>query len=165
MSKPGERVVERSPATLEPALSKQPQAALQLALPTAFLGAGYLVAYVLLDWISFIEPYRPFGITPWNPNTGLSITVILLFGRRMIPFQFIAPVLGDLVVLRQIPLPLNIELASAVLIGGVYGSAALLLMHPKLRFHRALQSTRDLFPLAAVTVVSAAMVAAGYVGL
>src|SRR5215471_18579035 len=50
MSKPGERVVERSPATVEPALLKQPQVALlqrALALPTAFLGPGYLAAYVL----------------------------------------------------------------------------------------------------------------------
>src|SRR5262249_49809019 len=100
-----------------------------------------------------------------DPSAGLSIVVVLLFGRRMIPFLFIAPLLGDLVVLQRIPLPLSIELICAGLIGGVYGAAALLLAHPKLRFDRALPSTRHLFSLTTVTVVGAAVVATGYVQL
>jgi signal transduction histidine kinase len=119
---------------------------------------------VLLDWISYIEPYGPFAITPWNPNTGVSVAVVLLLGKRMIPFVFIAPLLADLVV-RQLPLPLNVELASAVLIGGVYTAAVLFLLHPRLKFDAALQSMRDLLLLAAASVVSAAVVASGYVAL
>jgi hypothetical protein len=38
----------------------------------AIVGLSYVVAYVTLDWVSFIEPYAHFDITPWNPNTGLS---------------------------------------------------------------------------------------------
>jgi signal transduction histidine kinase len=135
-----------------------------LVLPTILLGSGYLIIYVLLDWISFFEPYAQFAITPWNPNTAASFTLILMFGRRMIPFLFIAPVLGDLVV-RQLPLPLVIEMSSAVVIGGVYATAGLLLLHPKLGFDRGLSSMRDLLILIVVTVVSAALVALGYVGL
>src|SRR5262249_18212983 len=82
----------------------------------------------------------------------------------MIPFLFIAPLLGDLVV-RQLPLPLVLEMSSAVVIGGVYAAAGLLLLHPKLGFDRGLSSMRDLLILIVVTVVSAALVAAGYVGL
>jgi hypothetical protein len=70
------------------------------ALPTVLLGSGYLIIYVLLDWISYVEPYAQFAITPWNPNTGASIALILMFGRRMMPFLFIAPFLADFV-LRQ----------------------------------------------------------------
>ena len=164
MNETGQAMVEHSHTMAEP---RPPDMAArgERAVPTALLGVAYLAVFVALDWISFIEPYGPFAITPWNPNTGVSIAVVLMFGRRMIPFMFIAPLLGDLVVFRQLPVPLTVELASAVLIGGVYGAAMLLLLHPKLRFDRALQSTRDLFPLAAVTVVSAAVVAAGYVGL
>ena len=168
MSDSGQPMVDHGYMAVEPVPSRQPHNAAdrrELALPTAVLGSGYLAVYVFLDWITFIEPYGPFAITPWNPNTGVSIVVVLVFGRRMIPFLFIAPLLGDLVVLRQLLLPLTVELASAVLIGGVYGAAMLLLLHPKLRFDRALQSTHDLFPLAAVTVMSAALVAVGYVGL
>lgn len=52
----------------------------------AIVGLVYLAAYVALDWVSFIEPYTPIGITPWNPNTGLSFVLILVFGEQMIPF-------------------------------------------------------------------------------
>ena len=134
------------------------------AAPIAVLGSAYLAVYVLLDWISFIEPYGPFAITPWNPNTGLSIAVVLMFGRRMIPFMFIAPLLGDLAV-RQFPLPLTLEFATALLIGGVYGAAMLVLLHPTLHFDRMLQSMSDLVLLSFTTVVSAAVVAASYVGM
>jgi signal transduction histidine kinase len=134
------------------------------ALPTVLLGSGYLIIYVLLDAISFIEPYAQFAITPWNPNTGASIALILMFGRRMIPFLFFAPLLSDLVV-RQWPLPLSIEMSSTVVIGGVYALAGLLLLHPKLGFDRGLSSMRDVLILIVVTAVSAGLVAAGYVGL
>ena len=58
------------------------------ALPRAAIGLGYLGCYILLDLVSFVHPYTPFGITPWNPATGLSLSMILLFGRQMIPFLF-----------------------------------------------------------------------------
>ncbi|HWN50661.1 MAG TPA: hypothetical protein VNO18_12720, partial [Xanthobacteraceae bacterium] len=134
------------------------------AVQTVLLGAAYLAAYVLLDWIGFIEPDTPYANYSWNPNTGASIAVAVMFGRRMIPFMFIAPLLSDLVV-RQFPFPLPFELASAALIGGVYGAAALFLLHPKQRFDRTLQSMSSLFLLTVTTVVSAAPVAAGYVGI
>src|SRR5882724_9643914 len=86
------------------------------SLPLAVLGLGYLVGYVLLDWISFIEPYTPFGITPWNPGTGLSFALVLLFGQRMIPFLFVSPLCSDLVYLH-LPVPWAVELLSTVLIG------------------------------------------------
>jgi two-component system sensor kinase FixL len=134
------------------------------AVQTVLLGAAYLVVYVWLDWISFIEPDTPYANYSWNPNTGASIAVAMMFGRRMIPFMFIAPLFSDLVV-RQFPFPLPFELASAALIGGIYGAAALFLLHPKQRFDRTLQSMSSLFLLTVTTVVSAAPVAAGYVGI
>src|SRR5688500_18370111 len=36
------------------------------------IALGYLAGYVLLDWLSYVHPFAPFGITPWNPSTGLS---------------------------------------------------------------------------------------------
>jgi hypothetical protein len=63
----------------------------------AIVGVSYVAAYVALDWVSFIEPYASFNITPWNPNTGLSFILILVFGQRMIPFLFISPFLADLI--------------------------------------------------------------------
>ena len=130
----------------------------------AIVGLTYVVAYVALDWVSFIEPYAPFGITPWNPNTGLSFVLIMAFGRRMLPLLFVALFLADLVN-RQIALPWTVEIASVALIGGVYSVALVLLERASLRFDPALSSMRDLIRLMLVAIVSASLVASGYVGL
>jgi signal transduction histidine kinase len=153
-----ERIIE--PVLLMRSNESAPRRAI---LSTAFLGITYLAVFVLLDWIGNVEPYAPFASTPWNPGTGVSIALILMFGPRMIPFLFIAPLLVDLAA-RQLPLPPMIEFWRAFLIAGVYAAAGLLLLHPRLRFDRALQSLRDLLLLLIVTALGAAVVAAGYVG-
>jgi integral membrane sensor domain MASE1 len=56
-------------------------------------------------------------------------------------------------------------MSSTIVIGGVYAAAGLLLLHPKLGFDRALSSMGDVVILIVVTLVSAALVAAEYVGL
>ena len=135
-----------------------------LSLPIAIPGIAYLVGYVLLDWVSFIEPYAPFGITPWNPGTGLSFALVLLFGRRMIPFLFVGPLLSDIVQIQS-PLPWAIELACTALIGGGYSAASIFLSRPSLKFDPALSSMRDLVLLMLVAVLSAAFVASSYVAV
>ena len=93
------------------------------SLPHYVLALGFLGFYVLLDWISFIQPFAPFGITPWNPPTGLSFILVLLFGQRFIPLLFVAPLLADLLV-RQLPLPWSVEIATSLIIGGGYARRA-----------------------------------------
>jgi two-component system, LuxR family, sensor kinase FixL len=133
------------------------------AVQTVLLGAAYLAAYVFLDWISSVE-HNPFANYAWNPNTGASFAVVLMFGHRMLPFMVVAPMLGDLVV-PQFPLPLPFELASAALVGGIYGAAALFLLHPKRLFDTTLQSMSSLVLLTFTVVVSVALVAGGYIGM
>src|SRR5579864_4539086 len=87
----------------------------------AIVGVSYVVAYVALDWVSFIEPYAHFDITPWNPDTGLSFILILVFGRRMMPFLFISPLVADLVN-RELVGPWIVELISAGLVAGGYSA-------------------------------------------
>jgi two-component system, LuxR family, sensor kinase FixL len=130
---------------------------------TALPGAAYLAAYVLLDWISTIE-HNPFATYSWNPNTGASFAAIVIFGPRMLPFLFVAPALGD-VVAPQLQLPLGHELVATVLIGGIYGAAALFLLHPARRFDRTLQSMSSLILLTFTIVVSTALVAVSYMGI
>ncbi len=148
----------------EPKRSTAVLVPLILSRRAAIVGVVYVAGYVLLDWISLIEPYAPFGISPWNPGTGLSFALVLLFGRRMIPFLFVGVLLSDLVH-RPLPLPWMVELSAALLIGGGYSAALLALLHPRLRFDATLSSMRDLILLMIVAVVSAAVVACGYVGL
>ena len=112
--------------------------------PHIVVGAAYLSAFALLDWISFIEPYAHLGITPWNPGIGLSFVLMLLFGRRMFPLLLVSPLLADLLH-QQFAMPWTVEILSSVLIGGGYSIALIFLLRPKLRFRPlALSSMRDL---------------------
>ena len=163
---------ESGQATVEdcrPAVAPEPSTVVSRRgreVPTAVVGAAYLAAYVFLDWIGSLE--QPFANYAWNPNSGASIAFAVMFGRRMIPFMFVAPLLDDLIddlTIRRLPFPLPLELAEAVLIGSVYGAAVLFLLHPKRRFDPSLQSTYSLFLMTATTAVSAALVAPSYVGL
>jgi two-component system sensor kinase FixL len=132
--------------------------------PHIVVGAAYLSAFALLDWISFIEPYAHLGITPWNPGIGLSFVLLLLFGRRMFPLLLVSPLLADLLH-QQFAMPWTVEILSSVLIGGGYSIALMFLLRPKLGFNPALSSMRDLVLLMVIAVISAAVVACGYVGL
>jgi signal transduction histidine kinase len=128
------------------------------------VGVVYLAGYALLDWISFIPPYAQLGITPWNPGTGLSFALVLLFGLRMIPFLLVAPLLAELLN-QQLAMPWQLEVLVSILVGGGYSIALAILLRPSLGFDPALGSVRDLVTLMAIAVVSAAVVAFGYVGM
>ncbi len=165
MNESGQATVEHNRAVVAPEPSNMVSRRVG-EVPTALVGAAYLAAYVFLDWISTVE--QPFANYSWSPNSGASIAFALMFGRRVIPFMFIAPLLDDFVddlTIRQFPFPLPLELASAVLIGSFYGAAALFLLHPKQRFDPTLQSMSSLFLLTVTIAVTTAPVAAGYVGM
>jgi two-component system, LuxR family, sensor kinase FixL len=132
------------------------------AMPAGVIAFLYLAAYLLLDRISFIEPYAHFGITPWSHSTGLSFPLVLLFGRRMILFLFIAPLLSDLIYIQP-SLPLPVTLLSSLLIGSTYSVALAFLLRPGLRFDPKLASMRDLELLGLVAAISAVFVALSYV--
>jgi two-component system sensor kinase FixL len=141
-----------------------------MAFPRVFdvhwlvIGLVYLAAYAVLDWISFIEPYANLGITAWNPGTGLSFALLLLFGLRMIPFLLISPLLADLLT-QQFAMPWDVEILASALVGGGYSIALTFLLQKKLRFDPALASMNNLVLLMLVAVVAAALVAVGYVSL
>jgi two-component system, LuxR family, sensor kinase FixL len=132
------------------------------ALPGIVIGLGYVGGYVLLDRVSIGDPSTPLGITPWNPGAGLGLVMVLLFGRRTIPYLFLAPLIADLINLRT-PLPWSAELLGTAVIGAGYAAASVVMLRSNLRFDPTLSSLRDLVLLILVAVISAAIVACGYV--
>src|SRR5712664_4996273 len=131
MNESGQATVEdrRAAVALEPSAVASRRGR---EVPIALAGAAYLAAYVFLEWISSLE--QSFASYSWSPNSGASIAFAVMFGRRTIPFIFIAPLLDDLVAdltIRRFPFPLPFELAETVLIGSVYGAARLFLPQPK----------------------------------
>jgi two-component system, LuxR family, sensor kinase FixL len=128
------------------------------------ISLGYLVAYVALDWASYIHPFAGLSITPWDPSAGLSFALVMLFGLRYLPLLFVAALVADLLV-RGWFLPTWLELAGAGMTTAGHSAALFLLSTTAMRFNAALTSTRDLLVLVVVAMLSAAVVAVANVGL
>lgn len=140
-----------------------PVAAL-FARPPIAIGLAYLAAYAFLDWVSYISPIAPVGVTPWNPATGLSFALVILLGREYVPWLFIAPMVTSAVVLG-LPLSTEVHLLGALVMGAGYGAATTLLTLPRVGFDRTLSTKRSLMLLIAVAAVSTGIVAITYVGI
>ena len=125
------------------------------------IALGYIAGYVLLDWVSYVHPFAVSGITPWNPQTGLSFALILLLGPEFLPWLFVAPFVADVLV-RQLPLPLAAESLVVLVLGFGYGGATALLLSPRVGFDPTLTSMRALLWLMAAALVSIAIVAVGH---
>lgn len=147
----------------EAAARNLPVAALFTRSPLV-IGLAYLVTYAFLDWVSFISPITPVGVTPWNPSTGLSFALVLLLGRAYVPWLFIAPMVVNAFVL-DLPIPTGVQVLGAIIVGTIYGATTILLTHPRIGFDRTLSTKRSLMLLIAVAAVSTGIVAFAYVGL
>jgi signal transduction histidine kinase len=135
-----------------------------LTRPHVEIALAYLVGYVALDWLSFIHPFAAYGITPWNPQTGLSFALVLLFGIEFVPWLAVAPLAADVLV-RGLPLPIWLEVPAVLAIASGYGLATGFLLTSRIGFDPALGSSRSLLQLILAAVASAAVVAAIYVTL
>ncbi|NQD38978.1 hypothetical protein HPT27_18335 [Permianibacter sp. IMCC34836] len=75
---------------------------------------GFVLAYVLLDWLSYIHPVGGFAITPWNPHPGLALALLLVQGRRALPVVMLAAALSEVLVRGHSPLALTLVLGVLV---------------------------------------------------
>src|SRR5258706_1370195 len=90
------------------------------------IAAVFIVCYVLLSWVARYYLVRPFAISAWNPNTGFSLALLLVFGLRFWPAIAVASCLANLLA-RGIPAPPFIQLLGpAAMTVGYVGMAALL---------------------------------------
>jgi signal transduction histidine kinase len=91
------------------------------------IGAGYLLLYLALDWISFIHPMRGLNITPWNPQSALAVA-LLLWRPRAWWLVWIALAGGDVLV-RGMPPSWPAELLSSAVLTVGYAATAAALAH------------------------------------
>jgi signal transduction histidine kinase len=136
---------------------KAPDAQYLMSRSYFTISLGYVAAYVLLDRISYVHPYSPFGITPWNPQIGLSLALVVLRGPRYLPWLIIASLLADLLVRDSYPSGVSVAFMLVSACG--YGGGAVLLYSRLWNFDPLLRGKRDLLLLLLLIVVSAAMVA------
>lgn len=122
--------------------------------------AAYLMLYVLLDWLSYIQPVLKLGITPWNPQAGLTLAFLLLFGARGISLTASAALLAEVIVRGNSGLSPEV-LGGSLWIALGYGALAALLRNWKLE--QPIRTPAHAARIAGAAVVGTAGVATGYV--
>lgn len=122
------------------------------------LPAAFLLTYMVLDWISFVHPFGPFGITPWNPQIGFAFGCLLLLGRSCVPYVILAPVAADLLT-RSEDVPVAFSMLISATSGGGYSATCLLLRRLRGQLRLPPQNLTDLTVLFAGAILSSAIVA------
>ncbi len=141
-------------------------AAIRVFVPAhanALVLLGYLALYVFLDWVSYVDPYGPLGITPWNPPPGLSIFMVIRYGPAMAPWLWVGALAAEMLV-RDSAAPLPIVLLGCAWLAAGYTAAALVL-HRRLRFDPMLATLRDATVFASTAVIATLAIGMGYIGI
>jgi len=123
--------------------------------------AGFLALFVVLDWLSWIQPYGSLDITPWNPPPGLALAFLLRRGLRFAPLLFVAQLLGDGVV-RHFASPLGPTLIADFIESGGYMAGAWVLTRV-FPIDSRLTSLNDVMKLLLVTFVVSICTATGFI--
>jgi two-component system sensor kinase FixL len=131
----------------------------RLAFRSCLLGIGYLGAYVALDAFSFVQPLLKLGITPWNPDAGLTLAFLLLRGWRQVPWVAAAALSAELLV-RDAAAPLAASICASVIIATGYGALAFTLS--RRRLDHLLASRRSALEFSFGAAITALAVASGY---
>lgn len=74
--------------------------------------------YVVLDWVSYIDPATRFGFTLWNPTAGLALFLGLVSAWRAVPILFVSAYVAALAVRDLGALDPATAYAAAILAGG-----------------------------------------------
>ena len=86
-------------------------------------GSAFVVAYVALDWASYLHPMYGLNITPWNPSLALGMAYWLRAGWRALLPWFSAILVGEILV-RGLPASLPLTLLLAATLTLCYGLVA-----------------------------------------
>lgn len=124
------------------------------------LGVAYVAGYVLLDAFSFVQPLLKLGITPWNPQAGLTVAFLLRYGWRRATWTVAAALIAELVV-RGATAPPGLLLVASLAIGAGYGALACALSGRGIA--RPIGTRRDAAMLLLGGGATALFVAIGYV--
>lgn len=120
----------------------------------------FVPGYVLLDWASYLYPFGPFFITPWNPQPGLAVILVMVGGLPHVATVAGAIFVADLVV-RDAPGGLGLAFVGALVLAGGYATLGTLL--GRLVEDPRLTRLRDLARFCAIVAGTTAIVALAYV--
>ena len=114
-----------------------------------------LIAYLALEWASFIHEHKGLPVTPWNPALGLVFAVMLLQGVGYGLVLFAGVVSAEVFLVRT-QLPWAIVLAMAALLAGSFAATAVATRR-YFHFDHGLNQVGDILVLLAAGVVAAAV--------
>jgi signal transduction histidine kinase len=135
----------------------------QIRVPPAWrIGAAYLGLYLLLDWTSYVEPLPHTSITPWNPNTGVVMALLLARGVGWAPLVAVGIFAGELLI-DEGPPPWPVLALTSIYLAGVYACAAWSLRRRGLA--RPIRTPGDAGWFAGVVALASGVAAVGYVGI
>jgi two-component system sensor kinase FixL len=124
-------------------------------LHVTMTGIAFLIAYVALEWISFIHEYKGVPVTPWNPGLGVVFALMLYSGARYGVVLFVGVLIAEIAVLRtNLPWPFIFGVAAVIAVG--YSAVALVVRR---YLDVGLNHLRDIFLLLAAGAVGAMLVA------
>lgn len=123
--------------------------------------AVFAPCYIALDWASYIHPFGPFNITPWNPQPALAIAWMLLSGLQQLPAVLFTIFVADIAV-RNAPGGYPITLVTAITLACGYAAIAWL-MRSLLRPVPDLRSTRQLTLFSVIVVAGTAVVGGAFI--
>jgi signal transduction histidine kinase len=136
------------------------------------IAAAVVIAYVALEWISFIHESEGLPVTPWNPGLGLAFACLILGGASYGIALFAGVLILEIVVLRS-ELAWPVILAIGAIVASGYTVVAAVIRN-QFRLDVGLSHLRDVVILllaaslgaAAITLLLAAvLLTAGGFGL
>jgi two-component system sensor kinase FixL len=144
-----------------PRLAASPSRPEPASAPALLLPLGYVALYLLLDRLSFFQSLYGIDITPWNPQLGLTLALLIARGWSYLPVV----VLAELLATRLVPLvfvPLTVAIPSVLLSAVGYGVAAAVFRQIAGQRSR-LEGTREVIALIVLAIGAGAVATSGYV--
>lgn len=132
-----------------------PTGALPAWLHAVATGVAFLVAFVALEWVSFIHEYKGLPVTPWNPGLGVVFALMLYAGARYGFVLFVGVLIAEIAVLRT-DLPWLFIIGVATIIATGYSIVALF---ARRWLDVGLDRLRDVLLLLAAGAIGALLVA------
>lgn len=126
--------------------------------PRELVGAvALLLAYVGLEWVSFIHEYKGVPITPWNPGLGLLFAFMVLKGPRYALLLFAGVLIAELAVLRT-SLGWYVVLSISLIISAGYAAVAVAARR-QLRLDVGLKRLKDVVELLVAALLGSCAIA------
>jgi signal transduction histidine kinase len=124
------------------------------------LGLGYVAAFLLLDWVSYIRPFEGLNITPWNPQPALAVALLLRQPRWL--WLVWASLLTAELAVRGLPADWFVTLAATGALALSYAAIARALK-VRLLPGLTLDTRRELLWFTAIVIAGTLLSAAVYV--